>query len=95
MLLRLAQRKLRDRRWGEENVVFDAYSGETHYLSALASAIFRRVSASEGVELDALCAELARPGAGDGGLEISAEDVVGAAANLQRIGLISVIDAEA
>lgn len=92
MILRLAQRLVRERRWGEESVVFNTYSGETHHLNALASAIYRRVSAARAIDVDALCAALA----GDGGdaPEISLETIGGAAASLRRIGLIQVDDSE-
>ena len=94
MLLRLGERILREWRWGEESVVFDTYSGETHYLNALASAIFRRVAASGSVDLESLCTELAHPGDGGGAPEISPEAIGSAAAKLRYIGLIRVDDSE-
>ena len=92
MLLRLAQRVLRERRWGDESVVFDTYSGETHYLNSLASAVYRRVAVSGSVDLDVLCAELVRPGDAAATPAISPEDFGIAAAKLRGIGLIHVDD---
>jgi PqqD family protein of HPr-rel-A system len=92
--LRSTQRILRDRWWGEEGVVFDTYSGETHYLNVLASAIFRRVSAAGSVELEMLCTELARPGDSAGAPEVTAESIGSAAGRLHRIGLIRADDSD-
>lgn len=90
MHLRLTQRILRERHWGDESVVFDTYSGETHHLGTLASAIFRRVCAFGSIELDALCAEMI--GRGDSGnpAEITPEAIGEAAAKLRSLGLIHV-----
>lgn len=94
MLLRLTDRVLRERQWGDECVVFDIYSGETHYLNPLACAIFRRVAASEFVDLDSLCAELARLNDPGGAREVSLEAIGSAAAMLRSVGLILVDDSE-
>ncbi|MBV8651908.1 MAG: HPr-rel-A system PqqD family peptide chaperone [Alphaproteobacteria bacterium] len=89
LLLRRTERLLRERRWGDESVVFDTYSGETHQLDALAAAIFHRVTASGSIELDALCHELL-PSSGEGASDISAEAIGSAARRLRHTGLIRV-----
>jgi PqqD family protein of HPr-rel-A system len=94
LLLRLAQRTLLERYWDDECVVFDTYSGETHYLNPLATAIFRRISASGSADLDALCAELIHPGDGEGAPEVSPDAIGSAAARLRHIGLIRIEDSE-
>jgi PqqD family protein of HPr-rel-A system len=91
LLLFLAERPLRERRWGLETVVYDVYSGETHYLTSLASAIFHRVATAGSRDLDSLCRELAKPEAG--GTE--PEDVGSAAARLCGIGLLRAEEIEA
>ena len=90
--LRRTERTLRERHWGEESVVFDTYSGETHHLGAIASAIFRRVSNAGSIELDALCTALAGPGSGV--MEITPEVLGEAAAGLRALGLIAVDENE-
>lgn len=90
LLLRLTQRLFRERRWDAESVVFDNYSGETHYLNSLASAIFHRVAAGGAVDLDLICTEFAA--ASDGGFE--PEDIGSAAARLCRTGLMQAEDTE-
>jgi PqqD family protein of HPr-rel-A system len=90
LLLRVSQKPLHERRWGAETVVFDTYSGETHYLNLLASAIFHRVDAAGMVDLDLICAEFAA--AANGGFE--PEDIGSAAARLCRIGLMRVENSE-
>jgi PqqD family protein of HPr-rel-A system len=92
--LQLTKRTLRERHWGEESVVFDTYSGETHHLDALASAIFRGISASGSIDLALLCAELARPGDSGDAPETSPEAIGSAAARLCHVGLILVDDSE-
>ena len=94
MLFRLTERTVRERHWGEESVVFDTYSGETHHLMPLASAIFRWVAASGSVDLESLCTELARPGSGGGAPEVSPEAIGSAAQTLCKIGLLRVDDSE-
>ena len=94
MHLRLTQRILRERHWGEESVVFDTYSGETHHLGTLASAIFRRISASGSIELDALCAEMISHGDGGNPAEIAPEAIGEAASKLRALGLIHVEESE-
>ena len=95
MLLRLAQNVLRERHWGDESVVFDTYSGETHHLTPVASAVYRRVAAVGSVDFDTLCEELAHRDDSAGTSKISPEDVGSAAANLRAIGLIQIDDSEA
>ena len=90
LFLRLTPRPLRERRWGAETVIFDTYSGETHYLNSLASAIFQRVAATGPVDLDLICAEFAAPV--NGGFE--PEDIGSAAARLCKIGLMQVEESE-
>jgi len=90
LLLRLTQKPLRERRWGAESVVFDPYSGETHYLNSLASAIFQKVGATGPVDLDLICAEFTA--AANGGFE--PEDIGSAAARLCKIGLMQVEESE-
>jgi PqqD family protein of HPr-rel-A system len=90
LLLRLTQKPIRERRWGVETVIFDTYSGETHYLNSLASAIFHRVAAAGPVDLDLICAEFAATA--NGGFE--PEDIGSAAARLCRTGLMQVENSE-
>ena len=90
LLLRLTHKPLRERRWGAESVVFDPYSGETHYLNSLASGIFQRVTAAGRVDLDLICAEFTA--AENGGFE--PEDVGSAAARLCKIGLMDAEETE-
>ena len=85
---------MRERRWGDESVVFDTYSGETYHLNPLASAVFRRVAVSGSVDFDALCEDFARPDETASTPRISPEDVGSAAAKLCGIGLIYVDDPE-
>jgi PqqD family protein of HPr-rel-A system len=87
--IRPTERVLLQRRWGDESVVFDTYSGETHYLDALAAVIFHRVTASGSIELDALCHELL-PSSKEGALDISEETIGAAAGRLRHAGLIGV-----
>ena len=94
LILRLAHRVFRERRWGEESIVFDTYSGETHYLNPLSSAVFRRVSVTGTVELVALCAELIKTDDAGSARVTLPEEIGSAAATLQNIGLISVDDSE-
>jgi PqqD family protein of HPr-rel-A system len=84
VLLRPSGKALRGRRWGDEDVVFDPYSGETHCLNALASAIFRSVDTSDAVDLGALDRALACPGGATKG------DIATAVARLRDLGLIRV-----
>jgi PqqD family protein of HPr-rel-A system len=84
VFLRPSGKTLRGRRWGDEDVVFDPYSGETHCLNALASAIFRRVDTSDAVDLRGLDGALARPGGATQG------DIAVAVARLGGLGLIRV-----
>lgn len=82
---------MRERRWGEESVVFDTYSGETHHLDPLASAIYRKVSESGAVELEELCANLSP--ADDGSDGANSPEAIGAAtALLRQLGLIRIDD---
>ena len=90
LLLRLTQKPLRERRWGAESVIFDTYSGETHYLNLLASAIFHRVTATGPLDLDLICTEFTA--AANSGFE--PEDIGSAAARLCKIGLIQVEEIE-
>ena len=90
LLLRLTEKPLRERCWGAESVIFDAYSGETHYLNSLASAIFHRIAAAGQVDLDLICSELAA--AANGGFE--PEEIGSAAARLCKIGLMQVEESE-
>lgn len=90
LLLHLTQKPLRERQWGAESVIFNPYSGETHYLNSLASAIFQRVAAAGPVDLDLICAEFTA--AANGGFE--PEDIGGAAARLCKIGLIDAEETE-
>jgi PqqD family protein of HPr-rel-A system len=92
LLLRSTERILRVRRWGDESVIFDTYSGETHYLNALASAIFDGVSASGSIDLESLCAALACGDDLSAEPQIPPEEIGGAAARLRDIGLIRVDD---
>jgi len=94
LLLVVTERPLRERRWGEESVVFDPYSGETHYLKPLASAIFRRVAAAGAVDFDALCSELAQSSGAGAEPTISPEEIGSAAGKLHNIGLIGIDDSE-
>lgn len=94
MHLRLTSRVLRARHWEAESVVFDTYSGETHHLGTLASAIFRRISASGSIELEALCAEMTGRRDGDHPAEITPEAIGEAAAKLRALGLIRVEESE-
>ena len=82
--LRPSGKSLRERRWGDEDVVFDPYSGETHCLNALASAIFQRVETSDRVDLRELDRALACPGVTTQG------DIATAVARLRDLGLIRV-----
>ena len=91
LLLRLTQRPFRERRWGTESVIFDNYSGETHYLNPLASAIFHRVAAGGPVDLDEICTEFVAA-ASTGAVE--PEDIGSAAARLCRTGLMQAEDTE-
>ena len=84
---------MRERRWGEESVVFDPYSGETHYLNPLAAAVFRRIATGT-VDIETLCAELARSGDAGTGPAISPEEIGSAAATLHNIGLIGIDERE-
>ena len=90
LLLCPTQRPLRERRWGLERVIFDPYSGETHYLNSLASSIFHRITAAGPVDLDLICAEFTT--AENGGFE--PEDIGSAAARLCKIGLMQVEESE-
>jgi len=91
LLLRLTKRPIRERRWGDETVVFDTYSGETHHLTSLASAMFRRVAAVQPVEFDAICAEFV--GVENGAIE--PEEIGRAAARLCSTGLLWMEESEA
>jgi PqqD family protein of HPr-rel-A system len=84
VFLRPSGKTLRGRRWDDEEVVFDPYSGETHCLNALASEIFRRVNRSDAVGLHALDRALACPGGATQG------DIAVAVARLRDLGLIRV-----
>jgi PqqD family protein of HPr-rel-A system len=84
VLFRPSGKALRGRRWDDQDVVFDPYSGETHCLNALASAIYRRVGASDGIDLRALDDALACPGG------TTQSDIAIAVARLRDIGLIRV-----
>jgi len=84
VVLRPSGKALRGRRWGDEDVVFDPYSGETHCLNALASAIFQRVDRSDAIDLHALDGTLACPGGTTQG------DIAIAVARLRDLGLIRV-----
>ncbi len=94
MLLRLAQGILRERRWGDESVVFSAYSGETHHLNALASLVFRRISAAGNVEFETLCDELTNQIRAEPAREIQPEDIGNIVAKLRDIGLIRIDEGE-
>jgi PqqD family protein of HPr-rel-A system len=72
------------RRWDDEDVIFDPYSGETHCLNALASAIFQRVDTSGGLVLRELDRALACPGG------TTEDDIAVAVARLHGLGLIRV-----
>jgi len=74
-------------------VVFDPYSGETHYLNPLVSAIYRRIVADSSVELGQLCEALTRAG-DDEAEEITTELIGSAAARLRFIGLVEILDDE-
>jgi PqqD family protein of HPr-rel-A system len=93
-LLLRSERILRVRRWDDESVVFDTYSGETHYLNAVASAVFEGVSESDGIDLESLCTILARGADHGAAPQISPEEIGGAAARLRDLGLIRVDDDE-
>ena len=88
------QRFLRERHWGDECVVFDSYSGETHHLNALATIIFGRVHSSGSVDFGSLAAELSREQETRDAPQISPEDVRAAAAKLRRVGLIAIDESE-
>jgi PqqD family protein of HPr-rel-A system len=48
-------RPLLARHWDGEAVVYDAYSGETHYLAPVAARLFRQVDEAKSIAFDALC----------------------------------------
>jgi PqqD family protein of HPr-rel-A system len=86
VILRPSSRILHERQWDEECVVFDTYSAETHYLNALAAAVFHRVATAGPVDLEALCAALT-------GRE--PEEIGAAAGRLRDIGLLRIDDSGA
>jgi len=81
---------LRTRRFDDEDVVLDTYSGETHCLNPLASAVFERVDGMDVVDLPSLCEILALPGAGKPIPDCTPEGIAGAIACLRDLGLVRV-----
>jgi PqqD family protein of HPr-rel-A system len=94
MLVRVAHATVKERRFGDESVVFDGYSGETHYLDGLAGMLMRRVLQSSPVDLARLRAEFAGSPLPDHGGTVTPGAVDDTAAMLQRLGLLR-LDPEA